>query len=203
MIEGSQVGYESTEMYFGYRLRVMGFCSHLAYINLMSGYQDSQWLFFLCLFIYFERDRDRVSGGGTERGKGRILSTASAEPDASNSQNHEIMTWVETRSRMLDWLSPPGAPVTIMLIILFHFRKHRNLECPPISMVKNYGACIHLKWCHFILNDKWCLKKTWTGELFCVKLYVSSRKENLKRCSWNIIRGPFQMVGFHRTHWLL
>ena len=56
-------------------------------------------------------------GGGVGRGRerGRIpsrLCTVSPEPDAGlEPTNREIMTWAETKSRTLNRLSHPGAPI--------------------------------------------------------------------------------------------
>ena len=52
--------------------------------------------FFLSLFIYFERDRDSVGGGGTETGRERESQAGSAmsawsQMWGSNSGNCEIM----------------------------------------------------------------------------------------------------------------
>ena len=65
-------------------------------------------------FIYFERDRDSVSGGGVERGRERIpsrLHATSAGPDAGlHRTNHGIGTRVEIKSQKLNRLSHAGAP---------------------------------------------------------------------------------------------
>ena len=74
--------------------------------------------FFLSLVIYFERDRDSVSGGGTEREGVRASPVISAlsvcSPTwGSNARNHdEIVIQAETESRMLNPPSHPGAPST-------------------------------------------------------------------------------------------
>ena len=68
--------------------------------------------FFKCLFL---RERERVHGGGAEREREaeRIptrLHAVSPAPDAGlEPTNGEIMTWVETKSQMLNRLSHPGA----------------------------------------------------------------------------------------------
>ena len=65
-------------------------------------------------FIYFERDRDSVSGRGVERGRERIpsrLHATSAGPDAMlDRTNHEIGTRAEIKSQKLNRLSHAGAP---------------------------------------------------------------------------------------------
>ena len=54
-----------------------------------------------------ERERERER----ER-KFQAASTLSAEPDTGlNLTNHEIVTWAEIKSRMLNQLSHPGAPI--------------------------------------------------------------------------------------------
>ena len=74
-------------------------------------------LFFLSLFILRERDRERK--GQRERGGERIpsrLHTVSTEPKAGlELMNHEIMTWAEIQSWLLNWLSHPGAPIHFLL----------------------------------------------------------------------------------------
>ena len=70
------------------------------------------------------RDRDSTSGGEAER-KGYRESQASSTLSAqslmqgSNSQNCEILTWVKTKSQMLNWLSHQSAPI-ICISDLFH-----------------------------------------------------------------------------------
>ena len=70
------------------------------------------FLIFKNLFIYFERDR--VSGGGAERGRERIpgrLHTVSAEPNVGlELRNCKIMTEAKIKSQVLNQLSHPGAP---------------------------------------------------------------------------------------------
>ena len=74
----------------------------------------SKKTFFLSLFIYFERDRERASGGGAESRRERIpsrLSLVRTKPDAGlKLMNQEIMTWAEIKSQTLSQLSHPGAP---------------------------------------------------------------------------------------------
>ena len=76
---------------------------------------------FLCLFICFERERESAcpSRAGAEKRRGRIPSRlltvsvrAGAGPEVTKCQ---IMTWAETKSQTLNWLSPSGTPwVTIL-----------------------------------------------------------------------------------------
>ena len=78
---------------------------------------------FLSLFIYFDRDRDSMSEGGTEREgdreshSGSMLS-AQNPTWGSHSWNREIMTWAETKSQTLNWLNHPGTPPVCCYFIL-------------------------------------------------------------------------------------
>ena len=76
----------------------------------------------LSLFTYFGRDRDSMSRGGAEiegeREHPRPF-TVNAEPDPGlESMNHEIMTWAETKSWILNRLSHPDAPEKAVIIIV-------------------------------------------------------------------------------------
>ena len=68
--------------------------------------------FFLSFYLFLrerqmpksqrERDRDNIPSS---------LRTVSTEPDAGlELMNQEIITWAETKSQMLNWLSHPGTP---------------------------------------------------------------------------------------------
>ena len=72
---------------------------------------DFSYIAFLFLkFIYIWKGGGRGSGRGRERIPGR-LSTVSMELDVGlELTNHEIMTWAEIKSWMLNQLSHPGAP---------------------------------------------------------------------------------------------
>ena len=64
----------------------------------------------LCLFIYFEKERESEQNWGWgQRGRERIssrLRTVSAEPDTGiHLMNHEIKTWAEIKSQMVNQLS--------------------------------------------------------------------------------------------------
>ena len=83
-------------------------------------------------------------GRGRERGRERIpsrLHTVSAEPDVGlETTNCEIMTWVETKSQILNLLSRPGAPGAVIII---------PLSCLPVSpLVLNLrlGLMLGIKW---------------------------------------------------------
>ena len=79
----------------------------------------SLWVFKKCSFTYFwERQRESMCtynwGRGRERGRERIpswLCTVSTEPNMGlQLTNHEIMTWAQIKSQMLNWLNHPGTP---------------------------------------------------------------------------------------------
>ena len=78
-------------------------------------------------FIYFERDRDSMSGGGAERERGERESQAGSALPAqsptrgSNPWNGEIMTWAKTRSQMLTWQSRPGTATSINFLVVWGF----------------------------------------------------------------------------------
>ena len=63
---------------------------------------------YMCIYVLilliWERETDSVSGGGAERGR---ESQAGSEL-STQSTSHEIMTWAETKSQMLNRLSHPG-----------------------------------------------------------------------------------------------
>ena len=77
---------------------------------------------FLSLFTYFERERKSIERAEREREREIIpsrLCTVSTEPDMElELTNGETMTWAETRSWMLNWLSHPGAPPPFLIGIL-------------------------------------------------------------------------------------
>ena len=59
---------------------------------------------------YLFTEGEQVRGTGRERIPSGLL-TVHAEPDMGlEPTNREIMTWAETESQMLNWLSHPGAP---------------------------------------------------------------------------------------------
>ena len=97
-------------------------------------------------------------GGGAEKGRERIpsrLPVVSLEPDRELSlMNHEIMTWTEMRSRTLNWLSHPGAPVSTSLKdMLLMFYWIFDLPYPPHLSTLSIINCIRglvSEW--FILN---------------------------------------------------
>ena len=70
----------------------------------------------LSLFILREMEIAQVGKGQKERERERESQAGSTPSVQSpmqvwNSQNCEIMTWAETKSRTLNWLSHPGNPV--------------------------------------------------------------------------------------------
>ena len=70
-------------------------------------------VFFLDVYLFGLRERERASGGGLEREaeNPNRLHAVNAQPDAGlELTNREIMTWVEIKSRALNRLSHPSAP---------------------------------------------------------------------------------------------
>ena len=89
--------------------------------------------FQLDFFFIFEKNREkeptRTSWGGAEGERKRILSESHAQPGVrhrAQSHNCEIMTWVKIQSQMLDWVSHPGAPFSV--IALFSTLNEKNHE---------------------------------------------------------------------------
>ena len=84
----------------------------LLLLSFRSFFFLKEFLFFF-MFIYFERECEW--GRGTERGRQRESqagSTLSAKPDVRlKLVNHEIMTWAETKSQLLNRLNHRGTPV--------------------------------------------------------------------------------------------
>ena len=64
------------------------------------------------LMYFWEREKARVQERQTERdSESQAGSVYSAEPNTGlNPMNHEITTWAEIKSRMLNLLSHPGVP---------------------------------------------------------------------------------------------
>ena len=74
----------------------------------------------------------------TERERGSILSRLPTEHGAQPgawSRNPEIMTWAEIRSRMLNWLSHPGAPAKIIC----HFKMPNFLKMR--TLISYFPGC--------------------------------------------------------------
>ena len=70
-------------------------------------------IIFKNVFTYFEREKEWAEEGKKEgeRENPKQASHHRAEPDARlQLMNHEIMTWTETKSQMLNQLSHPGTP---------------------------------------------------------------------------------------------
>ena len=88
------------------------------------------------MFIYFwERQRQNASElrteteGDTESKAGSRLRAASTEPEVGpKPMNREIVTWAETKSRTLNWLSHPGAPTLYYFFKVYLFLRERERE---------------------------------------------------------------------------
>ena len=93
-------------------------------------------LYFL-VYLFILRKGENASGGERERGREREgervpsrFCTVSAElPAGLEPTNCEIMTWVETKSQMLNQLSHPSAPKVLIL-------KH-DCQCLVAQLVKH------------------------------------------------------------------
>ena len=126
---------------------------------------------YLSLFIEREREREREHEHewyrGKERGKERIRSRL-----CTVSTKHEIITWAQIKSQMLNWLSHPDAPCFTFSKAWFKrlvLGAHQDLEksadvsyillgsvsthaqCPPLPMsstrVRDLLQSRNLHWC--------------------------------------------------------
>ena len=74
---------------------------------MLNGFHPE--IFFLSLFIYFEREQEQ--GRGRERGRQKIPSKLqTVRWGVLELTNYEIMTWAEIESQIPHELSHPGAP---------------------------------------------------------------------------------------------
>ena len=75
----------------------------------------------ICIYSERERERERTSRGGAERGRQRILSrlcAVSTEPDVGlEPTNREMMTQAEIKSQTLNPLSHPGVLNVVTLLL--------------------------------------------------------------------------------------
>ena len=86
-------------------------------------------LFFFLMFIYlFFRERKSMcmnrgrAEGGTRRNPSRLC-TVSTEPDAGlELTTCEIMIWAEIKGQKINWLSHPGALVSLSILSAFYVR---------------------------------------------------------------------------------
>ena len=110
----------------------------------------SHWELFLFLkliYLFWESQGQWRWGRGRERGRGResqaasSLSAQSPMP-GSSSQNRETMSWAETKSRMLNQLSHPGAPTEHLLYAKCHARP--SLSWPCIYLTKSTSGKVLL-----------------------------------------------------------
>ena len=93
--------------------------STLKYETICSQFSECRDFFFKFTYLFWERQRQHEWGGAEREGK-RESQAGSALPAQSptkhlSSQNHEIMTWAETKSWTLNWLSHLGAPMQTRL----------------------------------------------------------------------------------------
>ena len=91
------------------------------------------------VYLFWERKGESTGEGQKERERENLKqgSTPSAQLRASRrtlggSHNHEIMTWAEIRSQMLNCLSHPGAPrpvcMCVFFLSFFIFERNRDRE---------------------------------------------------------------------------
>ena len=94
--------------------------TYLSYMQCMILFRHLNFYLFIfkILFLYFERNRESVSRGGTEREGERKSQAASMiqhrAGHRARAHKDEIMTWAKIRSRILNWLSHPGVPVIFL-----------------------------------------------------------------------------------------
>ena len=81
------------------------------------------------VYLFWDR-KGESTGRGKRRGREKILIKQGSMPSAQlraprrtlgGSHNHEIMTWAEIRSQMLNCLSHPGAPRHVCMGVFFKF----------------------------------------------------------------------------------
>ena len=93
------------------------------------------FLFFFNIYLFWEtahvRHSETAWGKGRERGRESQEGSALESDAGLELTNHDIMTWAEIKSWMLNWLSHPGAR-QILNILSIHqnvsFQKY-NLQC--------------------------------------------------------------------------
>ena len=65
------------------------------------------------MYLFLERDRQRIPSR---------LDTVSTETDmVLDPMNHEIMTWAEIKSQVLNQLNYPDSPIILMILNGFYY----------------------------------------------------------------------------------
>ena len=97
------------------------------------------------MLIYFEKEGERASRGGTERGRDRIpsrLRTVREEPNAGlELTNREIMTCAKIKSQRLNRLSHPGAPHCFGFLPLDQVNDFLNSVMAFLLQMFEYTLC--------------------------------------------------------------
>ena len=72
------------------------------------------FIFFLSLFIYFEREGEgRAEREGDRESQAGFMLAAQSPMWSLSSLNREIMTCTEIKNWIFNWLSHPGAPQVV------------------------------------------------------------------------------------------
>ena len=99
-------------------------------------------------YLFILRERERKWGWGAGGIPSR-LRAVSAEPEAGlDPMNHEIMTWAEMKSQILNWLSHPSAPRIHGFNSYFTCNKLGDMW-----LAHSYRAELHYRWDMFILKQ--------------------------------------------------
>ena len=107
-----------------------------------------------CLFIYL-RGRGRERGG--ERIPSRLYAVCAKPHVGLNLMHCEIMTWIEIKSQLLNWLSQPGTPT-----FAFFWNEYQERRNYFISFLVNLTYEIKMScqaWCSYF--NSCCLSKSW------------------------------------------
>ena len=155
------------------------------------------FLFVFNVYYLFLRETESKWGRGRETGRERIpssLCTVSTEPDAGlEPMTHDIMTWAEIKSWMLDQLSRPGTPHLFCLLnstyewnpVVFVF-----LQLISLSII--YSSYIHVVAngkIAFFLKAKNIPLHTYTTSSVPIHESISLKNSKLFHChvSWKIM----------------
>ena len=104
--------------------------------------------FFVFLFVFLrEREIESKQGRDRDRIPSRLRAVSTGPDVGLEPMNHEIMTWAEMKSRMLNQLSHPGAPICLEFTFLGW-----NFSCFPSwwaffyieleELLKTKGTCV-------------------------------------------------------------
>ena len=104
--------------------------------------------------------------GGAEGRQSQADSWLSGESHAGHDlTTHEIMTWAETKSRTLNWLSHPGTPSCLLILITNKSHRYFPIICQLYSLkyiAKMLEKIKHLFKCpNEYLEEFWIFKFRW------------------------------------------